>query len=211
MKSSKGSLFVVSAPSGAGKTTLCRKLCESLPKIQHSVSYTTRAPRPGEVNNVHYTFVDKGTFSAMIAQGEFFEWAEVHGNYYGTSRKRVEELAGAGIDVILDIDVQGAQQIRKNLLSASGGCLFIFILPPSMEVLRKRLVERMSDSDEVIGKRLKNAVGEIKEYKTYDYVIVNDRMEDALKELESIVIAERVCSTRIDNDWICRNFLEEEV
>lgn len=208
----KGSLFVVSAPSGAGKTTLCRKLCESMAHIRHSVSYTTRAPRPGEINDVHYSFVDKDTFQAMIDEGEFMEWAEVHGNRYGTSRKRIEELAGNGTDVILDIDVQGATQIKKSFSSASGErCIFIFILPPSMEVLRKRLVERMSDSEEVIMIRLRNAVGEIKEYKNYDYVIVNDKMECALGELASIVMAERACIARTDQAWINRNFLEEAV
>ncbi len=207
MKRNKGSLFVISAPSGAGKTTLCHKLCATLPGIRHSVSYTTRMPRPGEINDLHYTFVDKDTFKAMIDEEVFIEWAEVHGNYYGTSKKRIEELADAGIDVLLDIDVQGAHQIRKGL----SDCIFIFILPPSMEVLRKRLVERMSDSDEVIGRRLKNAVGEIKEYENYGYVIVNDKMEDALRELEAIVIAERACITSIDHEWIHRNFLEEEV
>jgi len=211
MKRRKGSLFVISAPSGAGKTTLCKKLCESEPLIRHSVSYTTRAPRPGEINDVHYTFVDKGAFQAMIADGEFVEWAEVHGNYYGTSKKRIEELADAGMDVVLDIDVQGARRLKRDLSSAWGGCVCIFILPPSMEVLRKRLVERMSDPDEVIGIRLRNAIMEIREYKNYDYVIVNDIMEDAFKELMSIFVAERASVTRIDHEWIQKNFLEEEV
>src|SRR5208283_2542412 len=207
MKRKKGSLFVISAPSGAGKTTLCNKLCESVPGMRHSVSYTTRAPRPGEINDVHYTFVDKDIFHAMIADGVFVEWAEVHGNYYGTSRKRIEDLVEAGMDVVLDIDVQGARQIKRDL----SDCLYIFILPPSMEVLRKRLVERMSDPDEVIGIRLKNAIMEVREYKNYDYVIVNNIMEDVFKELMSIVIAERACVTRIDQEWIQKNFLEEEV
>jgi len=203
----KGSLFVISAPSGAGKTTLCNKLCECVPRMRHSVSYTTRVPRPGEINDVHYTFVDKETFQAMIADGVFVEWAEVHGNYYGTSKKRIEELADSGMDVILDIDVQGARQIKRGL----SDCLYIFILPPSMEVLRKRLVDRMSDPDEAIGIRLKNAIMEVREYKNYDYVIVNDIMEDAFKELMSIVIAERACVTRIDHEWVQKNFFEEEV
>ena len=178
-----------------------------MPRMRHSVSYTTRAPRPGEINDVHYTFVGKDIFKAMIADGVFVEWAEVHGNYYGTSKKRIEELVDAGMDVVLDIDVQGARQIKRDL----SDCLYIFILPPSMEVLRKRLVERMSDPDEVIGIRLKNAIMEVREYKNYDYVIVNDIVEDALEELMSIVIAERACVTRIDQEWIQKNFLEEEV
>lgn len=211
MKRKKGSLFVMSGPSGSGKTTLCNKLCESMPRMRHSVSYTTRAPRPGEINNVHYTFIDKDVFQAMATDGVFIEWAEVHGNYYGTSKKRIEELVDAGIDAVLDIDVQGARQIKRDLSSTWGGCVYIFILPPSMEVLRKRLVERMSDPDEVIGIRLKNAIMEIREYKNYDYVIVNDIMEVAFKELASIVDAERACVKRIDHEWIQKNFLEEEV
>jgi len=143
----------------------------------------------------------------MIADGVFVEWAEVHGNYYGTSKKRIEELADAGMDVVLDIDVQGARQIKKGV----SDCCYIFIFPPSMEVLRKRLVERMSDPDEVIGIRLKNAITEMREYKSYDYVIVNDIMEDTFKDLISIVTAERASVTRIDHGWVQKNFLEEEV
>ncbi len=178
-----------------------------MPRMRHSVSYTTRAPRPGEINDVHYTFVDKEAFQRMIADGVFVEWAEVHGNYYGTSAKRIEELADAGMDVVLDIDVQGARQIKRRL----SDCRYIFILPPSMEVLRKRLVERMSDPDEVIGIRLRNAILEVREYNNYDYVIVNDIIEDAFKELMSIVIAERASVARTDHEWIQKNFLEEEV
>ncbi len=181
-----------------------------MPRMRHSVSYTTRAPRPGEINNVHYTFVDKDIFQAMTADRVFLEWAEVHGNYYGTSKNRIEELADAGMDVVLDIDVQGARQIKKDLSTAWGG-VYVFILPPSMEVLRRRLVERMSDPDEVIGIRLRNAIAEVREYKNYDYVIVNNIMEDAFKELESIVVSERASVKRIDHEWIHKNFLEEEV
>lgn len=211
MKAKRGSLFVLSAPSGAGKTTLCNKLCAVLPGIRHSVSYTTRRPRQGEMNDVHYSFVDKDTFMAMAAEGVFIEWAEVHGNYYGTSRKRIEELTRDGIDVILDIDVQGALQIKKGLAAGPGGCIFVFVLPPSMEVLRKRLRERMSDTDEVIKIRLRNALKEIREYKNYDYVIVNDVIDDALKELMSIIVADRIRQSRIDHEWIHNNFLGEEV
>lgn len=211
MKAKRGSLFVLSAPSGAGKTTLCNKLCAVLPGIRHSVSYTTRRPRQGEINDIHYSFVDKDTFTAMAAEGVFIEWAEVHGNYYGTSRKRIEELTCGGVDVILDIDVQGALQIKKEVAAGPGGCIFVFVLPPSMEVLRKRLRERMSDTDEVIGIRLRNALKEIREYKNYDYVIVNDVIDDALKELMSIIVADRIHQSRIDHEWIHNNFLGEEV
>ncbi|MBI3592616.1 MAG: guanylate kinase [Nitrospirae bacterium] len=205
MRQKRGSLFVVSAPSGAGKTTLCHRLCETLSGIKHSVSYTTRQPRPGEINDVHYTFVDRDTFRAMIVNGEFVEWAEVHGNLYGTSRKRIEEMVSAGLDVILDIDVQGARQIRQNV----SDCPFIFILPPSMEVLKERLAGRMSDSEAVIAKRLRNAIGEIWEYKNYDYVIINDLFDEALRELVSIVTAERARISKVDHDLIGKIFLRE--
>lgn len=205
MSPRKGSLFVVSAPSGAGKTSLCQKLCETLPGIRYSVSYTTRAPRPGEIDDVHYTFVDAAAFRAMAAAGEFVEWAEVHGNFYGTSRRRIEELLQAGTDVILDIDVQGARQIRRSL----PGCLLLFILPPSMEVLKQRLTGRMSDTAAVIERRLRNALAEIAEYKNYDYVIINDLFDEALRDLSSIVLAERVRVTKIDQEWIERTFPKE--
>ncbi|HEX8947487.1 MAG TPA: guanylate kinase [Dissulfurispiraceae bacterium] len=207
MRRGKGSLFVVSAPSGAGKTTLCQRLCAELPDMKHSVSYTTRTPRPGEINDVHYTFVSKEEFLGMRERGEFIEWAEVHGNLYGTSRKRIEEMTASGLNVLLDIDVQGARQIKGCFPDNSA---FIFILPPSMEALRKRLTGRMSDSAEVIERRLKNARGEIGEYKNYNYVIVNDILEEALKELISIVFAEKVKISNVDHAWIEDNFLKEE-
>lgn len=205
MRSRKGSLFVVSAPSGAGKTTLCQKLCETLPGIRYSVSYTTREPRPGEVNDVHYTFVDRAAFKALADAGDFVEWAEVHGNFYGTSRRRIEEMVQAGTDVILDIDVQGARQIRQALPD----CLLIFILPPSMEVLKERLRGRMSDTEQVIERRLRNALGEIAEYKNYDYVIINNLFDEALRDLSSIVLAERSRTAKVDREWIERTFLKE--
>jgi guanylate kinase len=202
MKQKKGSIFVVSAPSGAGKTTLCQKLCETVSDIRHSVSFTTRSPRQGEINGVHYTFVDEDEFRVMITEGEFVEWAEVHGNFYGTSRKQINSMVNAGIDIILDIDVQGARQIKENFPD----CILIFVLPPSIEVLKKRLEGRMSDSKEVIERRLKKAIDEIMEYKKYNYVIVNDVFDYALKELTAIVIAERAKITRIDQTRIKTNF-----
>ncbi|MBI5212574.1 MAG: guanylate kinase [Nitrospirae bacterium] len=204
MKQRKGSLFVVSAPSGAGKTTLCWKLCDSLAGIRHSVSYTTRSPRPGETNGVHYTFVDEDEFRSMITEGEFVEWAEVHGNFYGTSKKRIEDMTDAGSDVILDIDVQGARQIKEHFPDS----VLIFVLPPSMEALKERLAGRKTDSEDVIKMRLQNAIDEIKEYKNYDYVIVNDSLDNALKEISSIVIAERVKISKMEHDRIKENFLK---
>ncbi|MGO9377677.1 MAG: guanylate kinase [Dissulfurispiraceae bacterium] len=206
MKKGKGSLFVVSAPSGAGKTTLCRKAGEILSGLLHSVSYTTRAPRPQEVQDVHYTYVDKDKFCGMIDDGEFIEWAEVHGNFYGTSRRRIEDIVTRGNDVILDIDVQGARQIKEHYPQST----LIFILPPSMTVLEKRLFDRMSDSPEVIEKRLKKAREEICEYKYYDYVIVNDLFEEAFGVFSSIIMAERNSIEKVDHEWIKEHFLKEE-
>ncbi|MGO9953830.1 MAG: guanylate kinase [Dissulfurispiraceae bacterium] len=203
MKKGKGSLFVVSAPSGAGKTTLCRKAGEILSGLLHSVSYTTRAPRPQEVQDVHYTYVDKDKFCGMIDDGEFIEWAEVHGNFYGTSRRRIEDIVTRGNDVILDIDVQGARQIKEHYPQST----LIFILPPSMTVLEKRLFDRMSDSPEVIEKRLKKAREEICEYKYYDYVIVNDLFEEAFGVFSSIIMAERNSIEKVDHEWIKEHFL----
>ncbi len=202
MKKNKGSLFVVSAPSGAGKTTLCQKLSSILPDLQHSVSYTTRPVRTGEVNNRDYTFVSGKVFRNMTDKGDFIEWAKVHGHLYGTSRKRLEEMLRKGISVILDIDTQGARQIRKKY----DGGVYIFILPPSLEVLKERLNRRMSNSKQEIEERLRRAVEEIKDYKKYDYVIINDIFEDALEQLKSIVLLEKVRIKNIDPLWIEEKF-----
>jgi guanylate kinase len=201
----KGILFVVSGPSGAGKTTLYRETASSLPNLKHSVSYTTRRPRPGEVNDRDYTFINRTEFKGMIEKGEFAEWAEIHSKLYGTSKKRLEETLDSGIDVILDIDVQGAEQLKKKY---KGG-VYIFVLPPSLEVLEERLQKRMVNSKEEIEKRLKVAAKEIKRYREYDYVIVNNTLEDALKELSAIIISKRVNTERIDPQWIEMNFLKK--
>jgi guanylate kinase len=202
----KGSLFVVSAPSGAGKTTLCRRAGVELQGLMHSVSYTTRAPRPGEIPDVHYTFVDHNKFQMMVADGEFIEWAEVHGNFYGTSKGRIEAIVGQGNDVILDIDVQGARHIREYYPDS----ILIFVLPPSMQALEQRLFNRMSDSAEVIERRLKKAREEIGEYKYYDYVIVNDLFEEAFGVFASIITAERNKIAKIDHEWLVEHFLKED-
>lgn len=205
-KKNKGSLFVVSAPSGAGKTTLCRELVSSMPHLRFSVSYTTRQPRQGEVNDRDYTFISREDFRSMADRGGFIEWAEVHGELYGTSRKRLEELMDSGNDVILDIDTQGAMQIKEKFAMGT----YVFVLPPSMEVLKQRLEQRMTDSTKEIKKRIKRAVAEIKTYPKYDYVIINDRLEDALKEFEAIIISHRASTKKINPFWVEERFLKQE-
>lgn len=206
MRQKRGSLFVISAPSGAGKTTLCQKLIKIVPDLKFSVSYTTRKPRAGEIDGVHYSFVDEDEFRAMIEEGEFVEWAQVHGNFYGTSKRRIENMVNEGFDVILDIDVQGGRQIKEHFPDS----ILIFVLPPSMDELKKRLTGRMSDDEDMIKKRLKNAIAEIREYKNYDYVIINDTLDDALEDMAAIIIAERVRASKIDGNWVKENFLKEE-
>ena len=198
----KGSVFIVSAPSGAGKTTLCRRLTEVVPRIVHSISCTTRQAREGEVDGRDYFFVDEERFMRMVADGEFLEWAEVHGNLYGTSRAKLFEMIEGGIDVILDIDTQGAAQIRQKGIDAT----FIFVLPPSPEALRKRLISRKTDSEKVILLRLKKAREEIDDYRLYDYVIVNDSLDVALDELGAVVLSKRLHISRIDHEWIKEAF-----
>lgn len=201
-KKNRGSLFIVSAPSGTGKTTLCKKLVSAVPNLRFSVSYTTRPPRRGEVNNRDYTFVSSHEFKLMLEREEFVESAEIHGELYGTSKKRLEELTNSGIGVVLDIDTQGAMQLKKKW----GEGVYIFILPPSIELLRERLEKRMTDSREEIEKRLKNAVLEIRNYHEYDYVIINDIFEKALRELEAIIISHRVRTGMINPLWIEEKF-----
>jgi len=181
-------MFIVSAPSGAGKTTLCQELSKIVPGLKHSVSYTTRLPRKGEVEDVHYTFISKKKFKAMIQRGEFAEWSMVHGNLYGTSKKRLDMIARDGYDIILDIDTKGAAQMRRRFKDA----VYIFILPPSPGVLEERLRSRMSESDEEIKRRINRAQEEIANYRDYDYVIINNEFEKALRELEGIIITERL-------------------
>lgn len=190
----KGDIFIVSAPSGAGKTTLCHELLKKIPKLRHSVSYTTRAPRKGEKDKLHYYFVTKKRFMKMVENNEFAEWATVHGNLYGTSVKKLEESNNKGYDIILDIDIQGAAQMRRRFRDA----FYIFILPPSGRVLKERLSGRKSDSREEIKKRLERAVDEMASYSKYDYIIINDKLEDSLRELESIIISSRLRIKRAD-------------
>jgi len=199
MKQREGLLIVVSAPSGAGKTSLCRAVTDSLENLRHSVSYTTRKPRPGEIDGRDYYFSATDRFRDMIKAGDFAEWAEVHGNFYGTSRRVLDGMRREGIDVILDIDTQGAKQIRDKY---EGQAVFIFIMPPSLEVLEERLRNRKSDHEDEIKKRMQRACDEIRDYSFYDYVVVNRDFDRALVELRAIITAER-CRTRlIDHDWI---------
>jgi len=189
----EGVLYVISAPSGAGKTTLCKEIIDIFPNLRHSVSYTTRPPRTGEVHGRDYFFVGQDEFSRMVGAGEFAEWAEVHGNFYGTSLATLNECRSQGVDLILDIDCQGARQLKGRF---EGG-VYIFVLPPNIGELRRRLDNRSSDSEEVIQRRINNAAGEIKESRWYDYIIVNDKFSEAVEQLKSVLIAEQCKAFRL--------------
>ena len=205
-----GTLFIISAPSGAGKTTLVREILRGLPDIGVSVSYTTRKPREGEIDGLDYHFVSEEEFAAMERNGDFLENAKVHGNCYGTSLNDLKRMLACGVDVILDIDTQGARQIRKKQGEEGGQkfpeAVYIFILPPSMEALRLRLENRKTDTGEQVRLRLQNAAGEIMQYEAYDYVIVNDRLEEALARLKAVILAARSRVKRVNRAWIARNF-----
>ena len=184
----RGNLFIVSAPSGTGKTTMLKQIIADMDNVAFSVSHTTRTPRSVEQDGIDYFFVNKDAFASMQDQGLFIEWAEVHGNLYGTSNKAVKALIEDGKDVILDIDVQGARQVKDKLKDKG---VFIFISPPSLEELKKRLAGRGTESESVIATRLNNAEEEMKSLGHYDYVIVNERVDQAVEVLRSIIIAER--------------------
>ena len=180
-------MIIISAPSGAGKSTLVKRLLRSMPGLRFSVSHTTRPPRPGERNGHDYFFVSRREFERMLARGEFVEWAEVYGNLYGTSRGSLERAQTAGHDVLLDIDVQGHRQVRKLIPEA----VSIFLLPPSFEELARRLRRRHLDGSEVIGKRLCAARREIRHWREYDFLIVNDVISRADRALRAVVLAAR--------------------
>jgi len=184
-----GTLYIVSAPSGAGKSSLIKALLAEKRSYQAqvSVSHTTRAPRPGEIDGEHYHFVNEAEFKQLIEENAFFEWAEVFGNYYGTSRVTIEQSLAKGIDILLDIDWQGARQVRETMPEAKG----IFIFPPSRGELETRLKKRGQDSEESIAKRMQEAQSEMSHYNEYDYLIVNDDFDSAIKELSAIVLAIR--------------------
>ncbi|MBB1435692.1 guanylate kinase [Pseudoalteromonas sp. SG43-6] len=188
MAHSRGNLFILSAPSGAGKSSLINALLTKYNDMKVSVSHTTRSPRPGEANGVHYHFVNVDEFKSLIEKNDFFEWAQVFGNYYGTSKQAIEEQLAAGIDVFLDIDWQGARQVRDLVADVET----IFILPPSKFELEARLNNRGQDSQEIIAGRMAKAQSETSHYNEYDYVVVNDDFATALKEIETIVLAKRL-------------------
>jgi len=195
---SEGTLFVLSAPSGAGKTTLCQKLLKNIPTLKLSVSFTTRPSRKGEINDLHYTFVTEKKFKNMIERGDFAEWATVHGNLYGTSIKRLKKLNREGYDIILDIDTRGAMQLQESYNNA----VYIFILPPSMKTLESRLVGRNTDSEDIVNERLNNARAEIMSYANYDYIIVNDKLDVSYRQIESIILSTKLRTEKVNKRWI---------
>ncbi|MCX7116461.1 MAG: guanylate kinase [Legionellales bacterium] len=187
-----GQLFIVAAPSGGGKTSLVKNLITHLPQIVVSVSHTTRMPRPGEVNSVDYFFVDETRFMRMVEEGDFVEHASVFGCYYGTSEAQIKDRLQAGIDVVLDIDWQGAQQIKHRFINA----VSVFVVPPSLDVLKQRLMDRQQDDAEIIKNRMQSAQNELSHYPEFDYLIINDDFNKAAEDLRAVVIAQRLSIIR---------------
>lgn len=187
MSSSRASLIVVSAPSGTGKSTVLERLLVALPKLRFSVSHTTREPRPGERDGESYHFVAPAAFREMTADGRFLEWAEVHDNLYGTSRDEIERAERDGVDLLADLDVQGARQVRERL----PGAVTVFILPPSYQALEERLRGRGADPEPVIQRRLSRALGEARAYSEYDHVLFNDDVDECVEGMRGIVLAAR--------------------
>lgn len=194
---SEGILFIVSAPSGAGKTSLVKALLESEPGLGLAISFTTRQPRPGEVDGTHYHFIDEERFLAMIDSGAFLEHAQVFGNRYGTAEAKVREALREGRDLLLEIDWQGARQVRRRFAQA----VSVFILPPSTEVLAERLRARRQDSEAIIAERMRQARDEMSHYQEYDYLVVNDRFDEALHDLRCLVRAERLRGRAGEGRW----------
>jgi guanylate kinase len=188
MTPANGTLYIVSAPSGAGKTSLVKALIDSMPQVRVSVSHTTRGIRPGEVDGVNYHFTAREQFQAMLERSEFLEHAEVFGNLYGTSQRWLEQTLAEGYDLILEIDWQGAQQVRRLMPQARS----IFILPPTQQALRQRLTNRGQDSDDVIDGRMREAVSEMSHYVEYDYLVINDDFAHALDDLKAIFRANQL-------------------
>ena len=190
------SVFIISAPSGSGKSTLVHALLQAVPNLTFSISYTTRPPRPTETNGVDYVFIARDDFENRLARGEFLEHAEVFGNYYGTNRNTLEQAIQAGRDLVLDIDVQGARQLKMAIPEA----ISVFVLPPSREILEQRLRARSQDSEEVIQRRLNGAAAEVRNYSQYDYVLINREIEESAARLASIVKAERLRKARMEEE-----------
>ena len=184
----KGKLYIIAAPSGAGKTSLVKAMVESTPHVRVSVSHTTRTIRPGEKDGVNYHFVEKSEFHDLLSKGEFLEHAEVFGNFYGTSEAWVRKQLETGEDVILEIDWQGAQQVRRLMPEA----VSIFILPPSLEALRERLIGRGTDDMDIIDRRMNQAVSEMSHYGEFDYLVINDEFDLALRDLQTIIRSRRL-------------------
>jgi guanylate kinase len=192
-----GNIFVISAPSGAGKSSLVKALCELDSQIKVSISHTTRPPRAGEQHGVNYLFITIQEFEAMLAQKEFLEYAVVYGNYYGTNRNSIKQLLAAGKDIILEIDWQGAKQIKHLLPEA----ILLYLLPPSLDELAKRLRSRQTDSEETIKKRLDLALDDISHAKEFDFIVVNDNFDVALQELYSIILVHRLKASIVLHDY----------
>lgn len=188
----KGLLIVISGASGTGKGTVCKKILADLPEVAYSISATTRAPRPGEVDGREYYFLSVEEFKAWITEEKFLEYAEVYGNFYGTPLNKIEDRLNRGEDIILEIDVQGALNVKKKCPEG----IYIFLLPPSLEELKNRIEGRGTETPESLARRLKNAVVEIKIGLQYDYVVVNDTIDNAAAQIEAILIAERLKVTR---------------
>jgi guanylate kinase len=184
-------LVVVSAPSGAGKTSLCHEIRSVIPDLAYSISHTTRPPRPGEVSGQDFHFVSEAAFRGMVARNEFAEWATVHGNLYGTGKRALDQLLNAGCDVLLDIDTQGARQLRTNYPEG----VYVFVAAPSLRELEQRLRERKSDAPQEIQRRLARAREEIQAWREYDYLIINRDLKEAVNDLAAVIQAER-CRTR---------------
>ena len=193
-------LFVVSGPSGVGKSTLCRHILQDIPDIRLSVSYTTRSPRSGETDGKEYRFITEEEFRTKIEEHAFAEWAEVYNRLYGTPWNELKQEPGVHTDILLDIDVQGARQVMKTLQKA----VTIFILPPSLEILHSRLVERGTDSSEEQDRRFQKSQDEMKSYIEYHYTIRNEKLEQAIQELRAIIVAERMKTTHVEPSQVFR-------
>jgi len=202
----RGILFIISAPSGTGKTTLCKQLATNLPGLWHSISYTTRKPRSGEEHGRDYYFIKEQTFQEMIERNDFVEWAHVYGHLYGTPWKSLTEKIDQGVDVLLEIDVQGAMQVKKRFEDS----VSIFILPPSMTVLRSRLQIRASDTPEEIQRRLHKVKEEVWSYREYAYIVRNEDLALSLRDLESIFWSERLKTKRLNMTWLENNFILDD-